>query len=499
MKSEARVFSAHDVLFDIAPSVERAPIAARLALALDRTIYGTLLCTIALFAIPYGAVEPWWVAAFEIVIFALTGLWMVEGALTGSWRVSGAVLFLPLLALAAFAVLQSTPLGGSEEAAGIGFQHTLSVDPYETRRFALKLLALGLAGLLLRRYAASRRRASLLILTLIGVGIASAVFGLIRQTSQHEAVGFGLPFLRMGEGYAQFINRNHFAFLMEMTLGLAMGLLVGGGVRRDRVLIYLAAIAPLWTALVFSNSRGGIFSMLCQVFFLALVMGCMRGRQTDVSHEVHANWVNWMARLFSRLNSSRMAQGALALCLVLVLAVSMIWIGGDRLVNRLETLPQEVSAEANAPGLDNGTGERRSEVWRATWSLIKTHPIVGTGFGAYKTAIPPHHRASGEMIPEEAHNDYLEIWASGGLIGCLLVAAFIVLFIKTARKRLQEADPIHRAACFGALTGLFGAAVHSLVDFGLHITINALVFAALVAIATLTLHDDPPRRRKSVR
>lgn len=490
MKSEARIFSAHDVLFDIAPSVERASLANRCALALDRTIYGTLLFTFVLFAIPYGAVEPWWVAGFEIVIFALTGLWMIEGALSGSWRVSGVLLFLPLLALTVFAVIQAAPLGKITDTAGIRFQQTLSVDPYETKRFALKLLALGLAGLLLRRYAASRRRASLLILSIIGVGIASAVFGLIRQTSQHEAIGFGLPFLRMGEGYAQFINRNHFAFLMEMTLGLALGLVVGGGVRRDRMLIYLAAIAPLWAALVLSNSRGGIFSMLAQVLFLALLVGSRRGQRTENLHESDANWV---ARIFGRLSGSRVARAALTLCLVLVLAVSMIWMGGDLLVNRLESLPQEVTAEANAPGLEITSGERRSEVWRATWSLIKTHPIVGSGFGAYKTAIPPHHRASGEMLPEEAHNDYLEVLSSGGAVGFFLMLLFIIAFIKIARERLREADAIHRAACVGALTGVFGAAVHSLVDFGLHITINALVFTALVAIATLKLSEDAPR------
>jgi O-antigen ligase len=500
MKSEARVFSAHDALFDIAPSVERAPVTDRIALLLDRTIYGTLLFTFVLFAVPYGAVEPWWVASFEIVIFALTALWMVEGALSGSWRISGIPLLLPLLALIVFAVIQAAPMGGISETAGIQFQPTLSVDPYETKRFALKLLALCLAGLLLRRYAASRRRASLLILTLIGVGIASAVFGLIRQTSQHEAMGFGLPFLQMGEGYAQFINRNHFAFLMEMTLGLAMGLVVGGGVRRDRVMIYLAAIAPLWTALVLSNSRGGIFSMLSQVLFIGLLAGGIRGRQPEAAHEDHTNR---LAMWLDRLSRSRLARMALAFCLVLVLAVSMIWMGGDLLVNRLESLPQEVASEANASAAnnagENGSGERRAELWRATWSLIKTHPIAGSGFGAYKTAIPPHHRASGEMIPEEAHNDYLEILSSGGVIGFFLALLFIFLFIKTARQRLREADPIHRAACFGALTGLFGAAVHSLVDFGLHITINALVFTALAAIATLKLSEDSSRRGKPIR
>src|SRR5689334_4446078 len=379
MNTEAKLYTAPDVFFDAAPARERTAVIDGAARLMDRTIYSALLVSVVLFAIPYGTVEPWWESCFEIVIFALAALWMIEGGLSGSWRGGGLWLSLPLLAMAAFAFFQALPRG-SGELAGIRFGQTISVDPYETRRFVLKLLALGLAGLLVRRYAASRRRLSLLILTIIGVGLLSAVFGLVRQTSQHEAVGFGLPFLRLGEGYGQFINRNHFAFLMEMALGLAMGLVAGGGVRRDRVLIYLAAVAPLWTALILSNSRGGIFSMLSQVLFLALLVGGARKGVVEAPDEGRARWLN-------RLSRSRPARAALALCLVLVLAVSMIWVGGDLLANRLESLPQEVSAEVNASNsnasgpdttVNTGTGERRTEVWAATWSLIKSHPLAGS-------------------------------------------------------------------------------------------------------------------------
>jgi hypothetical protein len=50
---------------------------------------------------------------------------------------------------------------------------------------------------------------------------------------------------------------------------------------------------------------------------------------------------------------------------------------------------------------------------------------------------------------------------------------------------LRSSDPFRRSACLGALVGLFGVAVHSLVDFGLHITANALIFTSLVVIATV--------------
>jgi hypothetical protein len=41
-----------------------------------------------------------------------------------------------------------------------------------------------------------------------------------------------------------------------------------------------------------------------------------------------------------------------------------------------------------------------------------------------------------------------------------------------------------RAARFGAVLGITGVAAHSLVDFGLHIMTNAVVFIVLIMIAT---------------
>jgi hypothetical protein len=69
-------------------------------------------------------------------------------------------------------------------------------------------------------------------------------------------------------------------------------------------------------------------------------------------------------------------------------------------------------------------------------------------------------------------------------LGAALVAWFAVRFVKDARRNLQSSVPWARAAALGALTGIFGVVIHSFVDFGLHITANALIFCVLVVIAT---------------
>jgi O-antigen ligase len=116
--------------------------------------------------------------------------------------------------------------------------------------------------------------------------------------------------------------------------------------------------------------------------------------------------------------------------------------------------------------------------------MFKDHPFAGVGLGGYWAAIPQYHDASGEYTPQQAHNDYLELLASGGLIGFLIFLYFVFALLRRARETLRDGDAPRRAAVYGALAGLFGVAVHSLFDFGLHMTANAALFVALVATAS---------------
>ena len=72
------------------------------------------------------------------------------------------------------------------------------------------------------------------------------------------------------------------------------------------------------------------------------------------------------------------------------------------------------------------------------------------------------------------------------MIGLAIGSWFAFVFVRAARREIRGDDPYLRAAKVGALAGIVAVAVHSLVDFGLHITINALVFTALLAIVVIS-------------
>jgi hypothetical protein len=447
------------------------------AALLGSVIFYGLLALMVLTAVPYGTVEPWWDALFQTVVFLFAVLWMVEGFLSKRWCLPEHRLFIPLLCLAAFVFLQSLSLGYLNltslgiNTSGLGYT---SADPYESGWVARKLLALIITGALLMRYTTTARRFKWLVFVIIGVGIASSVFGLARQTMQGDAPSYVLPSLKPHTaGYAQFINKNHFAFLVEMSLGLVLGLLLAARRKLDWALAYVTAALLMAAAIILSNARAGVFSMLAELLFLCALLIVFHHRQRK--HQ-------GMAPL-SRLRAWGFPVVGALVCgtLLLVAASGVVWFGGEPLVTRMAAL----SSEMQPTNVDTHLGVRRVEIWQATWRLIKSHPIAGTGFGAFSVAITKQHDATGEWTPEAAHNDYLELVAGGGLIGFAIVCWFVVAFFRLARKRLNSPDPFRRAASLGALAALFAVATHSLVDFGLHTTVNSIVFVGLIVIVTL--------------
>ena len=75
-------------------------------------------------------------------------------------------------------------------------------------------------------------------------------------------------------------------------------------------------------------------------------------------------------------------------------------------------------------------------------------------------------------------------------MGAALGVWFAVVLIRLTRNNLKSAGRFGRAACFGAVIGIAGVAVHSLVDFGLHLIANALVFVILIMIATAKIDSE---------
>jgi O-antigen ligase len=450
---------------------------SRVISLLDCSIFYGLIAVIVLTAIPYGAVDPWSQAFFECAVFFLTLLWVVHGFIQGSWRISNVRLLAPLMGLVLLAAVQSVTWWKTD-LAGEQVWFALSADPFETRAFVFRMAALVLAALLVIRFTSTPKRLGILVHAIIAVAVGTALFGIARQAMQHGQ-GFILSRLQPGQGYGQFINKNHFPFLVEMGFGLVFGVAFMQKGRRERVLLYVSALLLMWVTIVLSNSRGGLLTITAQVILAALLLvnSTRPGIEKAASQ---TGWIRW---------SRSIAVTTIMIGILLIIVVAgVVWLGGDQLATGVETATGEF---VDVDRSEFHEGARRRDNWRATWLMFKAHPFAGAGLGGYWAEVPRYHSASGILTPQQAHNDYLELLASGGVLGAALFGWFAIVLIRQARQSITSAEGFQRAVLLGTFISLVGAGVHSIVDFGLHITINALVFVALLGIVSLkTMQRD---------
>lgn len=425
--------------------------------------YG-LLATILVAAVPYGTAALWQKSLLVAIIAIFAGLRVIDSVVRGPFRIAEPLILLPLAGVLCFAVIQTLPLPGLASA--------ISLDPYETRAFSLILFGL-IAGLeVLYYYTTSKHRVKSLIGLVLVVGLASAIFGIARDVYFDAQTDLLRQYLPFNQGYAQFINRNHFAFLIEMAFGLLLGILIKGEISGKIKFCGCVCAGILIYAAISANSRGGLAGITALTLTAVPLHLITRNKNKSYEHD-----------LLGRLTISRSFAfkifGTAGLCgLVLALIVVTIsFVGGDAVVSRIEKIKHEVQTV-------DPTVVNRRHIWNSTIELIKSEPILGVGFGAYATAIPRFDSSGGEFALEQAHNDYLEILSTGGIVGFVLFGVFGAMVFSRISKNLRSGDPFTQSSCFGAALGILGVLIHSLVDFGLHVMINALILAVLVVIAT---------------
>ena len=190
-----------------------------------------------------------------------------------------------------------------------------------------------------------------------------------------------------------------------------------------------------------------------------------------------------------RIKSAAMKAG-LALALIVALFGGVVLLGGEDALTR-------VIGSVNTD--DPTTG--RAHFWSVTVDIIKTHPWIGTGLGAFGVVYTGYDSRSGMYRLEQAHNDYLQVLSDGGIIGAVIGLFFVVNLFRMGFTRRDSRDEFRRGVATGAMAGCFAVLVHSFFDFTLHTPANALLFLVLAALATMNgrVEDVHSRRKKRPR
>lgn len=437
----------------------------------SRFAFLVICIAIVLSALAYGTVHYWALGLFNLGGLTVLVLWVVDSWRLGNFRVSRNLLQLPLLGALALGLVQLLPLRAVTSDTAFRLANTLSLDPYSTRLVLVQLATLLIYFAATLVFVDTPHRLRVLVRTIMIFGFCLAIFGLTQSFTSPNKV-YWIRELPQSTAFGPFINRHHFAGYMELTIALPLGLLFAGGVDKDKRLLYVFIAGMMGIALVMTASRGGIISLVAEIMFLVVVTAIWRSQSER--RRTHS----------SRLKQVGMRVG-MAAALLFGLFVGVMSLGGEFSIYRFID-----SVNYNDPT----TG--RAHFWSVTLDIIKAHPYVGTGLGAFGVVYTKYDTRNGFFRLEQAHNDYLQVLSDGGIVGGVVALSFVVLLFYLALKRARSRDDFRRGVALAALSGCFAVLVHSFFDFTLHTTSNALLFLVVAALATLNGRvENAPRKR----
>ena len=433
---------------------------------LSAAIFILLIAVSFIATLLYGGVDMISGGLLAIAMASIFCVWVVDGWKTGEFRFSTDLLQVPIAVLALLGVVQLLPFGApdlSAAALSIEPSKTLSLDPFATRLFVVRMICFLIFFAAALVYIDSQSRARRLATAIVIFGSLIAFFGILQRLANPETI-YGMRPTPQAIPFGPFVNQHHFAGFMEMTSGLVFGLLLGGGLKRDRKAFLLIAAVLMTTALIFTGSRGGVISFAGVFVFAVAASYLLSG--TDRQRERVTGGA--AARKFSMMIAGT---GSMLLIIGLVFYLG----GGDSLLRGLGFQQMQTDVTSG-----------RMHYWQIAFQIFKANPIIGVGFDAFGNAFTQYDTLNGIYRIEQAHNDYLQMLADGGVIGFACVVIFVFLVFRMGIRNITSTRrELDRSIAVGALAGCFGIAIHSFFDFPLRTPSNALFLLFLIVLATV--------------
>jgi O-antigen ligase len=338
----------------------------------------------------------------------------------------------------------------------------ISWYPWETVRWLSRFLAYGAFFLLVAGFLPERALEKRLPWLIVSSGFGLSVLGILQYLTWNEKIFWVIP-VYQGHPFGPWVNSNHFTGYVEMALLLGCGLCLkeaGLGTRRRRNHDFHRRAAPklalcafmlvlMSVAIVLSRSRGGMFS-------LALTAGLYCWLQVARGASGRFRGIGWKA----------LAVAPLVLCLA---GITYYILKGS------EVYVQETGVELSFAA--------RINAWKGLLAMIAANPLSGTGLGTFSLSFPRYKIYGETAIWNQAHNEYLQVFAESGLIGfALFVWGLVAFWRQGLSPRLSNRWRLQPGLTLGASLGMVALLFHSLSDFNLQIPSNGLLFVLLGAL-----------------
>lgn len=476
----------------------RKPIEVPDRLGTVLTYIAQLLVVAALFTSVWGMGGYFPVPRFIVLTFLTTGcVFVFFGGLYSSKQFRPAIpLLLVALAYLSYGLLQQVPdtafgfldwtgvreIQNQFAPAQTDVPRSQSLVRWMTQDW-LAMGTIALLGYFLSASVFNNDKSRILLLGSVAIcGVGQVLWAVIQVSTYPDDIFWGVenPF-KGGAAFGTFLNRNHSADFIGMSLACAFGL------ARWR----LASDTQKWHSGygVTSHFRAIISNPITLAIWLAVV-GLIAGLVLSLSRGGWASVVIAMILvpiLWKRKSRNRSLLAVAAVLVSVLSAYSSIqFFGfGDRVDSRVDAL--EVDTVLTDPRFDH---------WAEALPAAKHFLPFGSGVGTYGytyTAFDPE--------PERgwfthAHNQYLEVLVEAGIPGILLLLLALFITVRAGLRLCSSYRSVTKQAIGVAMFGsVIIQAFHAVTDFGLMMPGNLLAFSVLLG-AACAASGKPQRRRR---
>ena len=375
-------------------------------------------------------------------------------------------LFFQLIPLPAFLVEFISP--ARLDSFRLVFPHenwlSLSENFHESLSFFIESIFYYLVFVCTLLLVNSHQRIKLLMWVIVYSALFQAMYGSLMILSGVEYSFFFEKYAYRGVATGTFINRNHLAGYLNMSIAIGLGILIAGLGKKEILRNTRQWSRKIVQLLLSKKAQLRVYIALCTI---ALVL----------THSRMGNTAFFVSLTLTALLALKLTNHARKMMSVLIISIIVIdvlivsaWFGLDKVADRLE----KTSVDS----------ETRDEVALYTLDYWQDYFITGSGGGTYQYIFPKYRGFEIKAYYDHAHNDILEFAAETGFVGIVLLISIVLLSFFTAIKAMSlRREPLAIGLAFSSIMGILAITIHSFVDFNLQIPANAATFMVILALA----------------
>ena len=260
--------------------------------------------------------------------------------------------------------------------------------------FWLKSCAYAVAFALTLLLVHGRTRLAWLCGAIVASGMLQAFYGSFMHLARIDIDVLGMPIQHSAQASGGYVNRNHLAGLLEMSLAVGIGLMIAQLEDRPRR-SWRDFLHDTATLLL---SGKAMLRLVLVIMVVALVM--TRSRMGNTAFFASLLVAGAIGLALSR-HAPRGTVLLIASLIVIDIAIIGTWFGVERTVQRIaETTVQNV--------------EERVDPSVYAVKILDDYPLFGTGGGTFYTAFTRYRGHDIDAYFDHVHNDYVQFLTETG-------------------------------------------------------------------------------------